>query len=378
MRRIGQVAVLAIWLLVPFVARAQQAPEERPRIVFFSPNSEGNTYWPQVFRIMEQVAADLGFEFVPYSLGVADRFARQESVLRILNTEPRPDAVIASVVIGHSRHILDAAEALRIPVFILGPLFPSELPGIGGAPRKKYESWVALLNWAEEQKGYALGKALLAAAQNARAFARDGRIHVVGVGGDPSWFGSGLREAGLERAVAEHPRAVLKQVVPTQWTRSEGRQLTLKLLRRFPEASVVWAASDQLGAGAVDALTQTGRVPGAAAFTGGLDLSDVGLGLVQEGKFVATTASTLLSYAQAAVLLYDYLHGLDFAEQFGSVLEFPPEVATRQNVDRHLRLSRCIHTIDFKKFSKVHDRHRKRHDFSLDAFAEAAHSCVGE
>lgn len=356
---------------------ALAAPASRPRIVFLSPNSEGNTYWPQVFRIIDRVAQTLGFDFVPYSFGVQDRFARQQDALRILGAEPRPQAVIASPVIGHSVPLLEAAEALRIPVFILGPLFPSELPAVGQAPRKKYKSWAALFNWAEEEKGYALGKALLQEAQQQQAFASDGTIQVIGVGGDSSWFGSGLRQAGLVRAIAEQPKAVLKQVVPTRWTPAEGKQLTAKLLKRYPQASVVWAASDQLGAGAVQALAEHGLSLGKNAFTGGLDLSRLGLELVKQGKFVATAASTLLSYAQVAVLVYDHLHGLDFEAELGSTLVFPTLVATSANVDSHLRLSGCVQSIDFKAFSKVHHPALARYDFSLDAYREAARPCVG-
>jgi len=176
--------------------------------------------------------------------------------------------------------------------------------------------------------------------------------------------------------VAEQPRAVLEQVVPTRWKREEGHQLTLKLLRRFPDASVVWAASDQLGVGAVDALTELGRVPGKTGFTGGLDLSDVGLQRVQQGSFVATAASTLLSYAEAAVLIYDYVCGLDFAGQLGSEIAFPAEVATRENVEQHLRLSRCVNSIDFKQFSKVHNKRLHHYEFSMSAYLAAAGACV--
>ena len=357
--------------------RALAGPRDRPRIVLLSPNSEGNTYWPQVFRIIERVAETLGFEFVPHSLGVQDRFARQQDTLRILSDEPRPQAVIVSPVIGHSVALLEAAEALRIPVFILGPLFPSELPALGQAPRNKYKSWAALFNWAEEEKGYALGKALLDEANQQQAFAADGRIQVVGVGGDPSWFGSGLRQAGLMRAVMAHPKAVFKQIVPTLWAQEEGRQLTAKLLKRYPQASVVWAASDQLGAGAAQALAEQGRTLGKNAFTGGLDLSGLGLTLVKDGQFVATAGSTLLSYAQVAVLVYDYLQGFDFAERLGSTLAFPTLLATRGNVESHLRLSGCVQSIDFRNFSRVYRPSLGRFDFTLAAYREAAKPCVG-
>lgn len=382
-RRQAVAAALAGWLACHGLhasaapgAPGKTGPAARPRIAFFTPNSEGNTYWPQVFSIMGLVAQSLGFEFVPYSFGVGNRFARLRDSLRSLSVAPRPDAVIASVVIGQSKGILDAAQALGIPVFILGPLFPAELPAIGGGPRAQYKNWPALFNWAEEQKGYALAKALIQAARQQNAVAADGRIHAVGLGGDPAWFGSGLREAGLKRALAEHPEAVLRQVVPTRWTQEEGRQFTARLLTRYPQTSVFWAASDQLGAGAVQALIAARKMPGQTAFTGGLDLSALGLELVAQGRFVATAASPLLSYAQVAILVYDYLQGQDFAAELGREIEFPTSVATQGNAAQHLALGKCLPHIDFKAFSKAHNPRLARYDFSFDAFSKAAGPCI--
>jgi ABC-type sugar transport system substrate-binding protein len=247
---------------------------------------------------------------------------------------------------------------------------------VGGAPRRSYASWQALFNSAEENKGYALGKALIEAARAERAIARDGAIHVVGLGGDPSWFGSGLRQAGLARAVAEQPGVVLEQVVPTKWTAAEGKALTPKLLRRYPQATVIWAASDQLGAGVVEALLALGHIPSEDVFTGGLDLSDLGLSLVEQGKFVATAASPMLSYAEAAVLIYDYLQGLDFADQLGAEIEFQTQVATSANVAEHIRLSKCVGSIDFRRFSRAYTPALRRYDFSSAAYLQAARACI--
>lgn len=224
-----------------------------PRVLLFSPNSEGNTYWPQVFEILSNVAQALQFDFVPFSFGVGDRFVRQAEALRLIGQAPRPQAVIADVVIGDAARELEAAEQAGVPLFLLGPLFPAELPALGGAPRLKYRRWAALLQSDEEEKGYRLGGLLLDAARQAQAFARDGRVHAVGLGGARSWSGSQLREAGFARAVTERPFALLHQVVPTRWSPAEGRHITTRLLQRYPESSVVWAASDQLGAGAAQA-----------------------------------------------------------------------------------------------------------------------------
>lgn len=381
----GRVAAgyVGAWLGLVFAgatavpARAQpRAPEAtRPRVVMLTPNSEHNTYWPQVFRIVGEVADDLGFDFVPFSLGVDDRFERLDASLRILRSLPRPDAVIASVVIGHSHRLLKEAEALGIPVFIMGPLFAKERARLGGLPGQRFSSWAALLSHAEEKKGYLLGRALLAAAAKARATGADGRIHVVGVGGDPSWFGSELRAEGLKRAVAEDPRAVLEQVVPTKWTVAEGRAITARLLKRYPDARVVWAASDQLGQGAVTALTAIGYAPGRDVFVGGLDLSQVGLSLVRKGDFVATVASTMLAHAETAIYVYDHLQGHSLEKDPGLVIEFQPYVATSDRLDEHARLSACLPAIDFSRLSKAKNPKLKRYDFSLPAYLQAAGDC---
>lgn len=349
---------------------------KRPRIAMITPNSEGNTFWPQVFGIMEHAAQTLGFEFTTHSLGVDDRYERQRQTLQIISDTPRPDAVIVNVVVGQSKPMMEAAEAAGVPVFVMGSIFPSELPAIGQSPRRRYPHWAGSFESSEEEKGYALAKALIHEAARRQAVAADKLIHVVGVGGDTTWFGSGQREAGLVRAVAEHPDAVLKQVVPTRWTQREGRVLAGKLLKRYPQASVVWAASDQLGAGAVQAIEDAGRQAGTEVFTGGQDMSDLGLRLVQDGRFVATAASSMLCIGQMATMVYDYACGIDFAAETGTEVMFPIQVASRATAEQHLRFTRCVYAIDFRTFSKVHNPSLKQYDFSQEAFRRAARACT--
>ena len=342
-----------------------------PRVLLFSPNSEGNTYWPQVFEILSNVAQALQFDFVPFSFGVGDRFVRQAEALRLIGQAPRPQAVIADVVIGDAARELEAAEQAGVPLFLLGPLFPAELPALGGAPRLKYRRWAALLQSDEEEKGYRLGGLLLDAARQAQAFARDGRVHAVGLGGARSWSGSQLREAGFARAVTERPFALLHQVVPTRWSPAEGRHITTRLLQRYPESSVVWAASDQLGAGAAQALQEAGRTLGRDAFTGGLDLSELGLALVQQGRFVATVAASFASWFELAVLVNDHVRGVDFADELGSAVSFPTLTATRENAAQIQEVVRLLPSIDPRPFSKAATPARRRYDFSQQAFASA-------
>lgn len=355
------ILLVGLCLLLSF----QISLAERLRVVFFAPTSTNNTYWPQVDRVLQSVAGDLNIDLVTYEFDIADRFAKAIDGVKILRASPKPDGAILSVAFGQTRPLLEAAEELGIPVFIQGPLFPEELPEIGHRPREKFKNWIGYFLQDEQVKGYILAAKLLQAAHKANAYAPDGLIHVIGVGGDHTWFGSRLRQNGLLKAVSEDHRAVVDQVVPTRWSSREAARVTETLLKRYPEASVVWAASDQLAIGAAEALEVSGRILGRTGFVGGLDLSATGLAYVQKNKMIATVASLLVSYGEILVYLYDYLKGLDFSEEIGREIRLTPYVATPANADQHLALMSSFETIDFSRLSRVFNPELSRYDFSL-------------
>lgn len=340
--------------LVTSQALPQSPPASPPyHVAVFTPTTRDNTYWPEVHRIMDAAADALDLRLTFHEFDVGDRFAKPDAGPQILETE-RPDAAIFSVSFGQAEPLMDAAEALDIPFFVSGPLFAVELARIGGSPRQSYLNWVGYFEEDEEEKGYLLARELIAAAVKRGAVAPDGSVHVVGLGGDTTWYGSALREQGLRRAVAEDPAARLLQTVPTRWTPADGRDMTLRLLQRYPDATVVWAASDQLAMGAAEALRTLDREPGVTAFTGGLDLSRAGLQGVQEGVLTATVGGPPLVWAQVLVLLYDYLCGHDFDHLVGTQIVFTPEVADRSSVDELVRMREEYEAVDHRGLSRCH------------------------
>lgn len=348
-------------------AHLPPSPSSPPhRIAVFTPTSEGNTYWPEVHRFMIAAAADLGLELVIHEFDVRDRFSKPEEGVPVLRSEPVPDGAIFSVAFGQARPLVDAAEELGIPFFLSGPLFPAELEELGGSPRGTYRNWIGYFSEDEAEKGYLLARKLVGAALEAGRTSRDGTVHVVGVGGDTTWFGSALREQGLRRAIAEEPSAQLLQTVSTRWTPAEGRNMTARLLQRYAEVSAVWAASDQLALGAADALRSHGMTPGRTVFTGGLDLSLLGLESVSEGTLTATVASTPLAWVEILVYLHDYLHGMDFAEQVGTEITFDVHVADRASAERYMELRGWFDRIDYRRFSRYHNSDLKTYDFGIE------------
>ncbi len=345
--------------------------EVKHQIAFFTPTSENNTYWPQVYAILASAAAVLQTEIMVYEFEVGDRFAMPDEGSRILSREPRPDGAICSVAFGQVKPLLDTAEQLQIPMMIHGPLFDEELPALGYRPRSVYSSWLAVYSQKEKEKGYLLAKELIHAALESENPDTTGGIQILGISGDHTWEGSLQREEGLRQAVQEFDQARLLQIVPTFWTLTESRDKTAQLLLRYPQTRIVWTASDQLGIGAALAIEDMGKTPGADVLIGGLDLSTTGLEQVLEGRFTATVSATLFSYVEILIYLVDYLNGRDFLDSTGTYFSPSTHVATAENAARYISLYSKYRDIDFSLLSRSLNPKLADYDFSLESIEGA-------
>ncbi|MFP4638732.1 MAG: ABC transporter substrate-binding protein, partial [Spirochaetaceae bacterium] len=341
------------------------------RVVVFTPTTENNTYWPQVYKVLEAAAADLDIELLGHEFPVEDRYAKHTKGLEILDGLEDIDGAIFMVAFGQTKPLLEATARRDIPVFIQGPLFETEPAEVGSGPRRRFENWIGLFSEAETEKGRRLAEILIERAVEAGVAEGDEAARVVGIGGDRTWYGSHERAEGLREAVRNERQALLKQVVPTTWTEAEGRRIARRLLERYPNTSVIWAASDQLAIGAYRAAREAGLTVGEDVWIGGLDLSARGLRYVDEGKLTATVASPLLGYAEILVYLHDYIHGRDFASEVGAEISLGVHTATGETAERYLSLYDSIDAIDFRSFSKLYDGGANGYDFSLEAYRDA-------
>ncbi len=343
-------------------------PSVTLRIAFLTSTSENNTYWPQVYRILETAAEDLGVQILKYEFNVDDRFAILNEGVNALSAEPHVDAAVIGSTFGQSQILLDTAEALEIPVLIQGPLPPDELAGIGSIPRRKYKHWIGYFYQDEQKKAYLLTKYLIKNSLMQGLTAEDGSVKIIGLNGDKGWYGSELREMGLLQAVSESPSAQLYQTAPTFWSRNDGREKTYTLLQRYQDVNVVWAASDQLAIGASDAIYTYQTLHNRKLLTGGCDLSSEGLKHIRYGNISCTFGSSMLYWAEILVYIYDYLNGIDFSSDTGTIII--PEIigADFKNYNDINRLYTDYAAIDFKTFSKIFNPEKPHYDFSLSNY----------
>lgn len=142
--------------------------------------------------------------------------------------------------------------------------------------------------------------------------------------------------------------------------------MALNLIERYPGLSVIWAASDQLGAGVSKGFDISGKTVGRDALTGGLDLSLAGLSRVKNGRMTATVAATLLEYAEVVIYLFDYINGIDFAEDVGTEISSTLHTATRANAEKYIHLYKTFESINYRQLSKSLNPSLNRYDFSID------------
>jgi ABC-type sugar transport system substrate-binding protein len=120
--------VVGIGLALPVSPASGQSAEsveaDALRVAVFTPTTAGNTYWPEVHRVLDAAAHSLELEISFYEYNVSDRFAKAEAGVAQLSAAPTPDAAIFSVAFGQAQPLMTAAEALGIPFSSTDRCFP--------------------------------------------------------------------------------------------------------------------------------------------------------------------------------------------------------------------------------------------------------------
>jgi ABC-type sugar transport system substrate-binding protein len=201
--------------------------------------------------------------------------------------------------------------------------------------------------------------------------AGDGKLHMLAIAGDRSTPSSINRNQGMRRAVAEAPMVVLDQEVYAAWNRELAAQHADSLYRRYPDVKLIWAGNDLMAFGAMTAWEKRGGKPGVDAWFSGINTSTEALEAIKSGRLTSLAGGHFITGAWALVMIYDYHHGRDFADE-GLELrrpmfaEFSPQLA-----DRYIeRFGSGFDGVDFSRYSKVRNPKLKRYNFGFAQLLE--------
>ncbi len=368
-RRRPFAACLALCLAIPLcgsVARAQS-------VAFINPGKSDEVYWMTVTQGMQAAAHSLGMAFDV-------QYAQREplktfEIARELVARPagnRPGYVVITDDYSVADQLVKIIDAAGIKTFLAYSTIPVDQRSGIGSPRAKYKGWLGSLEPRAEDAGYLTAHALIAHGKKEKAFGPDGKLHLLAIAGDRSTPSSLKRNEGMRRAVSEDRRVVLEQEVYAEWNRQIAAEQAEWLYRRYPAARLVWAGNDLMAFGAMAAWEKRGGKPGLDAWFSGINTSTEALEAIKSGRLAALAGGHFITGAWALVMIYDYHHGRDFADEGlelerSMFAEFTPLLA-----DRYIeRFSGGFEGVDFGRYSKVKNPRLKRYNFGFAQLLEA-------
>ncbi|WP_286239103.1 ABC transporter substrate-binding protein [Neptuniibacter halophilus] len=329
------------------------------RIGYVISRTVDDMFYGPVVAFMQQAANDLEVELVVIEandnhLQVADLVAEQ------LNGDHPLDAVIAVSVKESGARILKVCEQASVPLFIENSAI---LDTAVGSPRQYFPWYIGEMLPDDEMAGYVLAKYLI---QQSLINHPNHPATLVAISGPFGTSASLEREKGLMRAVEEFPDTELYQVVRANWEREKAQRAFEHLLKRYPDISAVWTASDGMALGVADALEGMDDSQ-ATILVGGVDWSLDGVEGVHQRVIQASAGGHFMEGAWALISVHDYLKGHDFANSEGLKMKTDMSLLSAENYQRYARLIEPAtwSRIDFKRFSKVYNPQLKNYDFSL-------------
>jgi hypothetical protein len=174
-----------------------------------------------------------------------------------------------------------------------------------------------------------------------------------------------LREAGLHRALAEHPHVRLKQLLYGEWSEQRAYEQARVLLARYPEVSLVWAANDEMAFGVMRAAAEQGR----QLHYSGLNNSERVLQARIDQRISVLVSGHFILGGCAMVMLHDHAAGLDFAARGGKdqqadlfrLLDKQESIRLLRRIDKHAA------KLDFRRFSAAFKPRLQGYDCSIEA-----------
>jgi len=336
--------------------------EKTYKIAFFSPYAT-DSFWKLSQCFMRAACNDLGFE-----LKIYDSFANHNKMVKQFQEaikNDKPDAVLFQNLKKNADTMIKIAELGKVYCFLFNSGLTRKQYEQMGLPRQLFNYWLGEMLPDDERAGYKLANILIDKSKEKN----HGIINISGISGIRSHGAAAERENGLIRAIKGRNDVNLYRIVPGRWEKERAKQSVKQLMKKYPDTTVVWTASDNMALGVAEGLKEMGLKAGKNVMTGGFDWGYDALKSIQKGEITASIGGHFMDGGWIMVLLYDNFNGFDFASE-NIRMTSQMNAITKDNVNAYLKIVETPgweEKIDFRKFSKRHNPNLKKYDFSLEA-----------
>ncbi|NRA44847.1 MAG: ABC transporter substrate-binding protein [Oligoflexales bacterium] len=354
----GKVLLTCLFFLPSTIAAA-----DKIRVTFLNPSTIDNDFWSTATNFMKAAEDDLGFE-IKVHYANQNRLKLKRMIEKDIASNEKPHYLVMNYIRGgNSAQVLKLAQDEGIKTFVFNTDVPEEERKRVGTPREVFSNWIGHIYPDDVQAGYDLASILIKKAREGNLQNPQGKIEVVGVSGNHQSPAAIFRNTGLESATKDSGNE-LQQVVFAKWKRDDASKKAGYLMKRYPNASVFWSASDSMSLGIIAGVKSSGKNPAKHILTGGIDWMPDALEAIKAGEMTASLGGHFMEAGWVMVMLYDYHHGKDFAKSEGLSIQSKMNVIHKDNVSAYLKHfgDRNWDKIDFKKFSKVLNPKLKKYD----------------
>jgi ABC-type sugar transport system substrate-binding protein len=362
----GGLLLLLAMVFTP-IASATATPSFQPKVLLITPNTEGFPFWQRVKQFTQVVSNSLGVELHSYALPYdrsIDIFSPQGELSQLLSEQLKPDFVISLLWYNKEANLIDLTERLKIPLITFNIDLSPALRQTLGKPRAKHKYWLAHISPDDTDSGKQLAKQLFAQLDPQTP------ANLLVLGGDEDGWPGINRIEGLQQQLKLHPQIKLLETVTTDWSSFVGRKVTTKALKRYGGKNIkyIWAAADFIALGAINAIKKQGLTPGKDILIGGIDWNKESFEPIRAGEMAVSLGGHFIEGGKALILAYDLLHGHDFAEELGVVLNTqmaPMDINNINHIEPGINYNHWK-SLDFKPLSKTHNPKLKRYKLSLN------------
>jgi ABC-type sugar transport system substrate-binding protein len=345
--------IIIACLYIPFTQAKKETPAA-PSIVFLNPGEPVDRgkgmFWPMTARLMDIAAQRFGMKLEVL-------YAERDHLLMLRQAESLsqrsklPDYIVMVNEKQAAAQMLKMFAGSSTKILLIHNDLTSEQRSELGNEREKISNWIGTATTYEEKGTYRMMQALY---DNLGAV----EPQVIGITGARSTPVSQRRAQGVSDYISESGKGQQLQLMYGNWSTDDAKSKADVLLKRYPQANIIWTANYSMALGALQAVKESGAdvlVGSTAAAPPSVNGTD------KEGMTVSLGSHFFIG-AWAMVLLHDYHHGVDFVKHGG----------LRQNLD-HLYV---INSDNSPRYYQVVYEQTDAIDFSV--FSKYIHPSTGE
>ncbi|WP_322846990.1 ABC transporter substrate-binding protein [Pseudomonas sp. B33.4] len=352
MFKLFHISLLLFGALFQTSARAES-------VLFLNPGSTQEAFWVSYSQFMQAAARDLGIDLqILYSQRQPELTLAQARLA--LQGPNRPEYLIFVNEQYVAPQILRLAENSGVKLFMVNAVLTPDQQALVGERDDRIGSLVPN----DEEGGYLMMKELIRLHPSATGTEP---IEVLAFSGLKITPSAQLREHGMQRALAEHPRLRLRQLVYSGWTQERAYEQAKQLFARYPKVSLVWSANDEMAFGAMRAYAETGKIPGKDALFSAVNTSPAALQALVDGRLSALVGGHFTLGGWALVELHDVAQGVELDRYGGRDRQIPLlQLIDKQHARQMLAMGKSPnYGVDFRKLSAKGQPDSYRYPFSL-------------